>query len=231
MPFWSTERFRAQQGVQVKTVLIEREQINIPSGQFALLLTEEVISVPLNAIAFISIRAVIKFQGLVNVSGFHVDPGFSGRLTIAVYNSGGRDITLERGERIFLIWLSDLDQVTRDPYKGSRMGQEAISADDVRKLHGDIASPAVLHSEIKSIQVELKLLWAILVALLLAVLVSLLRDIVSSQRAAPTSSSSSAVSSRALRHLHGLFHCSRRTSPQVLHRLCLPRNNPKWSCS
>ena len=48
----------------------------IPPGQFAFLLTEEVVSVPPDALAFISIRAKTKFRGLVNVSGFHVDPGY-----------------------------------------------------------------------------------------------------------------------------------------------------------
>src|SRR5712691_9527410 len=44
------------------------EPVIIPPGQFGLLLTEEVISIPADAIGFISIRASIKFQGLVNVS-------------------------------------------------------------------------------------------------------------------------------------------------------------------
>ena len=52
------------------------EYFTIPPGQFAFLLTEEFVSVPVDALAFISIRATIKFRGLVNVSGFHVDPGY-----------------------------------------------------------------------------------------------------------------------------------------------------------
>src|SRR5438132_1104359 len=46
-------------------------KVIIPPGQFGLLITREVVYVPDNAIAFISMRARIKFQGLVNVSGFH----------------------------------------------------------------------------------------------------------------------------------------------------------------
>src|SRR6266436_8674452 len=45
-------------------------QCRIPPGQFAFLLTEEVVTVPVSAMAFISIRARYKFKGLVNVSGF-----------------------------------------------------------------------------------------------------------------------------------------------------------------
>jgi hypothetical protein len=68
--------------------LTEGEAFTIPPGQFAFLLTEEVVSVPADALAFISIRAKTKFRGLVNVSGFHVDPGYRGQLTFAVFNAG-----------------------------------------------------------------------------------------------------------------------------------------------
>ncbi len=50
--------------------LDQGEAFTIPPGQFAFLLTEEVVSVPADALAFISIRAKTKFRGLVNVSGF-----------------------------------------------------------------------------------------------------------------------------------------------------------------
>lgn len=60
----------------------------IPAGQFAFLLTEEIVTVPPGVIAFISMKSEFKFRGLVNVSGFHVDPGFSGPLKFAVFNAG-----------------------------------------------------------------------------------------------------------------------------------------------
>ena len=50
----------------------------IPPGQFAFLLTAETVTMPDNAIAFISIKARLKFNGLINISGFHVDPGYRG---------------------------------------------------------------------------------------------------------------------------------------------------------
>ena len=89
--------------------LTEGEAFTIPPGQFAFLLTEEVVSVPADALAFISIRAKTKFRGLVNVSGFHVDPGYRGQLTFAVFNAGPVPIHLKRGQPIFLIWYASLD--------------------------------------------------------------------------------------------------------------------------
>src|SRR6266545_572880 len=52
-----------------REILKTRGQVVIPPGQFALLLTDESIRLPANVIAFISIKAGVKFRGLVNVSG------------------------------------------------------------------------------------------------------------------------------------------------------------------
>jgi dCTP deaminase len=49
--------------------LAEGDAFTIPPGQFGFLLTEEIVAVPADALAFISIRAKIKFRGLINVSG------------------------------------------------------------------------------------------------------------------------------------------------------------------
>ncbi len=68
------------------------ERVEIPPGQFGLLVTHEVVAVPADAIAFISIRAGVKFRGLVNGSGFHVDPGFKGSLKFAGYNAGSQPV-------------------------------------------------------------------------------------------------------------------------------------------
>ena len=46
-----------------KRQLGENEGFTIPAGQFAFLLTEEVLEVPANAIAFISMKAKTKFRG------------------------------------------------------------------------------------------------------------------------------------------------------------------------
>ncbi|MGE4281216.1 MAG: hypothetical protein AB7G62_16630 [Magnetospirillum sp.] len=86
----------------------EKESFEIPAGQFAFLTTEEVVKVPSYAMAFISIKATQKFKGLINVSGFHVDPGFHGQLVFAVFNAGPLPIVLRRGMDAFLIWFTDL---------------------------------------------------------------------------------------------------------------------------
>ncbi|MDB6025132.1 MAG: deoxycytidine triphosphate deaminase [Verrucomicrobiales bacterium] len=139
-----------------KMMLGEGEQLVIPSGQFGLLLTEEKVNIPDCAVAFISIKASIKFRGLVNVSGFHVDPGFPGRLKFSVYNAGSRDIVLQRKQRIFLIWFFDLDRKTKDLYRGAHANQNEITPDDVMRLQGEVASPGQLKKDTQDLETRLE---------------------------------------------------------------------------
>lgn len=127
----------------------DAEAFTIPPGQFAFLLTEEVISVPADALAFISIRAKTKFRGLVNVSGFHVDPGFRGQLTFAVFNAGPVPIHLKRGQPIFLIWYASLDQKTA--FKKDGPVHNGIDPDLVTGIAGELQSFAGLSKKIKDV--------------------------------------------------------------------------------
>jgi len=90
-------------------IIKKGENFVIPPGQFAFLLTQEVVSIPENMMGFISLRSGIKFKGLVNISGFHVDPGFKGNLIYSVFNAGPSQIHLARGETVFKLWLTDLE--------------------------------------------------------------------------------------------------------------------------
>jgi dCTP deaminase len=45
----------------------------IPPGQFAFLLTQEIVCIPKNVMGFISLKSGAKFRGLIKVSGFPAD--------------------------------------------------------------------------------------------------------------------------------------------------------------
>ncbi|MCF2149285.1 hypothetical protein IQ276_023215 [Desmonostoc muscorum LEGE 12446] len=110
-----------------KIILKEKETVAIPPGQFAFLITSEIIKVPNNALAFISIKFKFKSSGLINVSGFHVDPGYSGKLIFAVYNAGPLNFHVGRGERVFSIWYADLDKADENPR--NKIGYDSIPTD------------------------------------------------------------------------------------------------------
>jgi dCTP deaminase len=128
------------------------QQFSIPPGQFALLLTEEIVSIPKTAIGFISVRFTIKRQGLINVSGFHVDPGFKGRLKFAVYNAGSKSIPLARGDRVFMIWFSDLSDATNDLYRSDTSTVNQITSQDAGYLQGEVSSPAALKKQLDDLK-------------------------------------------------------------------------------
>lgn len=128
-----------------KKPLGEGESFTIPAGQFGFILTEERIRVPQHAIAFISIRATYKFRGLVNVSGFHVDPHYEGKLLFSVFNAGPGAVHLSRGEECFLIWYASLD---RPSVLQKKMGFEAIPSDLLGPIATGVESFARLKSKI-----------------------------------------------------------------------------------
>jgi|GEM_PF-1299668 len=129
--------------------------VEINPGQFTLLMTDEYLCIPKDKLAFISIKAKQKLKGLINVSGFHVDPGFQGKLLFSVYNAGPSTITLETKKPYFLIWFAYLNEEASDEdaynaTKNHHQGQKTIPLEYVDALkRGDIASPSTLLELIK----------------------------------------------------------------------------------
>ncbi len=160
-------------------------QLVIPPWQFGVIITEETVTLPDNAIGFISIKTNTKFRGLVNVSGFHVDPGFSGRLKFAVYNAGSQNIVLSRYQEAFLIWFSDLDRATSDVYRGEHFNQQEITAEDVMRIQGREISQGKLLEEFRELKNSVSALESstkyrlnLLTSLFVGVLVALLTAII-----------------------------------------------------
>jgi len=174
-----TEFFTTDSKSEVKETRPEGGQLVIKPGQFALLITKEKITLPEQYIAFISIKYRIKKKGLINISGFHVDPGFKGKLTFSVYNAGSKNIVLTVGDPTFLIWFSTLDENANDPYDGEHQGQISISSEDVMASQGEIASPAYLSSELSSLKLKQNIQWGILIAILMIFITLLLKDVFS----------------------------------------------------
>jgi dCTP deaminase len=169
----------------------------VPPGQFAFLLTEEIVTVPADALAFISIRAKTKFRGLVNVSGFHVDPGYRGQLTFAAFNAGPVPIHLKRGQPIFLIWYASLDRETAVRKDGAvHLG---IDPELITSIAGELQSFAGLSKKVKDVDKSLgdrihalekeqtyyRVIGAIALALMIALTVSWVKDGFSSRPSAP----------------------------------------------
>jgi dCTP deaminase len=152
--FVTPDHYESNPSQNTKKTLGEKEAFNIPSGQFAFLLTEETICISNKCIAFISMKASTKFKGLVNVSGFHVDPGYKGRLVFSVFNAGPMPIKLQRGMPLFLMWLADLDRQTRKQKDHAPITELELKIID--PIHGPIFSPQAISESVKSFKNEIK---------------------------------------------------------------------------
>lgn len=131
-----------------KRKLAQNDDFEIKPGQFAHLLTEETVQIPKNAIGLINISTNEKIKGLVNVSGFHVDPAYSGRLIFTVFNAGGSNISLQQGQTMFRLWLLD--------YRGSASNDSTtfneIPRDWGDRLKGAYPSPFMLSKRVNALE-------------------------------------------------------------------------------
>jgi dCTP deaminase len=135
-----------------KTSLSHGEAFIIPAGQFAFLLTQETVNVPPDAMAFISMRTGVKFKGLINVSGFHVDPGYSGKLIYAVYNASPSPVQICEGDAIFKIWFADIDRTSDPKYLFVGRAQNEISNDLIRGMSKEIYSLQGLAEKMRTLE-------------------------------------------------------------------------------
>jgi dCTP deaminase len=107
----------------------------LPPGQFAILTCFEKLSLPRDIMAFITLRNRYKMQGLVNVSGFHVDPTFEDQLVFAVQNVGPTDIRLKFMEPTFSIFFARVENNT-SPKKPKEDPRHGITLQDINQLGG-----------------------------------------------------------------------------------------------
>lgn len=149
--------------------------VNLPRGQFALLMTKEYVTVPENHLGLISIRFGKKAQGLINVSGFHVDPGFEGKILFSVFNAGPNDVVLRYGEPTFMIFFYKLQGSVAKPYEGERKGQTHLPTRLVTSVKGVSASLSDVDRRVRRLEVTIRILETLLIAAGIALLVLFLR--------------------------------------------------------
>lgn len=148
----------------------------IPGGQFALLTTRETIAMPDDCIALISMKTSVKIRGLINISGFHVDPRFRGKIHYAVFNAGPNDIILERNQRLFQMFLVKLRSVPEEEYlRPAQASRGELRADDIAYIHQ--RKPLSLHAldeRIDKLTTQVTFLLAVAVALFTSIFAALI---------------------------------------------------------
>ncbi|MCK4351812.1 hypothetical protein KAW65_00200 [candidate division WOR-3 bacterium] len=134
-------------------------------GEFAILTTYEYIYIPWDLIGLISVRFGYKNRGLVNISGFHVDPGFHGKLLFSLYNAGPKNIILKYKEPVFMIMFEEIKSEIYRGYEGPLVGQEDIPMDMLKTIAGPSVSLKSLEKKISLLEIKYRVLEGIMIAI------------------------------------------------------------------
>lgn len=137
----------------------------IKPGEFVLFLTKEKLKLDPDVMAFISIRFDYKQKGLVNVSGFHVDPNYEGKLIFSAYNAGPKDIVLRESDPIFMIFFQKMEKACVKHHEG----YDQIPAEMVEQIRGKSATLASNAHRLERLEFYLKIIGGIVVALLMTI--------------------------------------------------------------
>jgi dCTP deaminase len=181
-----------------RSLTCETPYVTIKPGEFALLITYEYLKLDINTMAFISVKFTYKKQGLINISGFHVDPGYHGQIIFSVYNAGPSDIVLKYEEPVFMIFFEELDR-NYSYYSGDikcegelckqdsnlikkcckeKPGYENIPIDLVSLIKGHSATLADNHQKIEQLEYALKLYGGIAIAIITTLLGVLITKVI-----------------------------------------------------
>jgi len=159
---------------RVPQTLENGQTVNIESGQFAILTTDEYLQMPKDLLGFITVRFTYKSKGLVNISGFHVDPGFEGKFFFSVHNAGPTTVTLRCGEKVFSIFFAEIDP--KVDYKNGYSRQEHIPIDIVETFAGArVPSLQALENRVNRNWTLLKIYGTILTGVFIALLSAIIK--------------------------------------------------------
>lgn len=154
--------------------------LSLAPGEFAILTCFEEVKIPANYMAFIALRSTFKFQGLVNISGFHVDPTYEGTLLFAVQNVSSIDIRLKFKERTFTIFFAELNgnivESRTDEAVTQYKGLHGIRLQDVQLLGGASVTITKLQQDVDQLRRWILVYGPIIGAVLIALIVDLIKN-------------------------------------------------------
>ena len=110
---------------------IHAEKYLLMPGQFVLATTMEYIRLPDDLTAFVEGRSSLGRMGLFIQNAGWVDPGFSGEITLELFNANRCAIELRAGRRIGQLVFAQMDQAALHPYRGKYQGQRGATGSKV----------------------------------------------------------------------------------------------------
>lgn len=143
------------------------DTVVIEPGEFGILTTYEYIYVPDDLFGLISLKYTYKKLGLINISGFHVDPGYCGIIIFSVYNSGPKSIVLRYKEPVFMIMYDKLNEPAIKGYPPDK-GYKSIPVDIIQGLKGPSVNIISLNERLQRLETQIRIIELLIVGLLVA---------------------------------------------------------------
>lgn len=103
--------------------IVTNKPIVIPSHTFVLATTLEKVNIPNYICGFVEGRSSVGRTGLFIHNAGLIDPGFSGQITLELFNAFNDDISITPGMRICQIVFHMLDKPCTDSYNGKYQNQ------------------------------------------------------------------------------------------------------------
>ncbi|WP_339183689.1 dCTP deaminase [Oceanobacillus sp. FSL W7-1293] len=109
-----------------KIKIAEQETITIPPQSFLLGTTLEQIGLPEQLTAFVEGRSSIGRLGVFIQNAGWIDPGFSGQITLELFNANRVPVQLQAGMRVCQLVIAKVDQKT-EGYSGKYLYQQGTT--------------------------------------------------------------------------------------------------------
>ena len=121
----STGKITLEDSIKYKT--IKTDTYVLLPGQFVLATAKEYFKLPDNLTAFVEGRSSLGRMGLFIQNAGWVDPGFSGEITLELFNASRFAIELHAGNRIAQLVLAKTGKAAVHPYSGKYLNQSGAT--------------------------------------------------------------------------------------------------------
>jgi len=103
----------------------------LTAGDFAFVITDEVIELDDQHTGRIGLRSAFSRKGISATTGPQIDPGYRGRLIVGLMNLTPTPVTLTHKEKLLTVEFHRLEEPVETGYSGDYQGKMKLGADEI----------------------------------------------------------------------------------------------------